>query len=98
MISHFPPQGRVFQIPQGFDELKYRLIYTAMHMSLSNIIGYAAAKPPSSELKQFAAEYGFRILYLPMIQLSKASMNRLRTLHLLADKSLRDDANEYIGF
>ncbi len=98
IISQFPPLGIPVRIPFSNDDLKLRLIYTAMNMSLSNIIGFISPKPPTAAHKFFASQYGFRLIYLPMMQLNKSSMNRLRTMHLLANRSLRDDASEYIGF
>ncbi|MCY3411327.1 MAG: hypothetical protein INQ03_06790 [Candidatus Heimdallarchaeota archaeon] len=98
LISQFPPIGYPVRIPIGGDDLKIRLLYAAMNMSLSNIIGFVSPRPPTPAQRFFASHYGFRIVYIPMVQLSKSSMNRLRTMHLLANRSLRDDASEYIGF
>lgn len=98
IISQFPPIGYPVRIPYSEDDLKIKLLYAAMNMSLSNIIGFVSPKPPSPAHRHFAQYYGFRIVYIPMVQLSKASMNRLRTMHLLADRSFRDDAREFIGF
>ena len=98
IISQFPPVGMPALIPKTNEDLKIRLIYAAMSMSLSKIIGFVAPRPPSAAHRHFAATNGFRVVYLPMSQLTKASMHRLRTMHLLAHRSLRDIAREYIGF
>ncbi|MHA2169572.1 MAG: hypothetical protein ACXAB7_06725 [Candidatus Kariarchaeaceae archaeon] len=98
IISQFPPIGWPALIPKTNEDLKIRLLYAAMNMSLSKIIGFVAPKPPSPAHRHYAATNGFRIVYLPMSQLTKASMHRLRTMHLLAHRSLRDNAREYIGF
>lgn len=98
IISQFPPLGIPVRIPYSEDDLKLKLIYAAMNMSLSNIIGFVSPKPPSSAHRYFASQYGFRIIYLPMIQLTKSAMHRLKTMHLLANRSFREDAGEYIGF
>jgi hypothetical protein len=98
IISQFPPIGWPALIPKTNEDLKIRLLYAAMNMSLSKIIGFVAPRPPSAAHRHYAATNGFRIVYLPMSQLTKASMHRLRTMHLLAHRSLRDNAREYIGF
>ncbi len=98
IVSQFPPSGWPILIPQTIDDFKIRLIYTAMRMALTKIIGYISEKPPSIAQINFASTNGFRLIYLPMGQLTKSSLHRLRTMHLLADRSLRDIAREYIGF
>ncbi|MHA2250790.1 MAG: hypothetical protein ACXAD7_10520 [Candidatus Kariarchaeaceae archaeon] len=98
IISQFPPIGWPALISQSNEDLKIRILHAAMNMSLSKIIGFVAPKPPSAAHRHFASSNGFRIVYLPMSQLTKASMHRLRTMHLLAHRSLRDNAREYIGF
>lgn len=97
-ISQFPPLGMPYLIPKTNEDLKLRLIFTAMNMSLTNIIGFVAPKPPSAAHRYFASQNGFKIIYFPLSQLSKASFHRLRILHLLAHKDLRDIAKEYIGY
>ena len=98
IVSQFPPKGWPILIPQTIDDFKIRLIYTAMRMALTNIIGYISEKPPTIAQINFASTNGFRLIYLPMGQLTKSSLHRLRTMHLLADRSIRDIAREYIGF
>ena len=98
IISQFPPLGIPVRIPYSEDDLKLRLIYAAMNMSLSNIIGFVSPKPPSASHRYFASQYGFRLIYLPMVQLTKSAMHRLKTMHLLANHSFREDAGEFIGF
>ncbi|MDH5644520.1 MAG: hypothetical protein OEZ01_00845 [Candidatus Heimdallarchaeota archaeon] len=98
IISQFPPISYPYLIPKGTKDLKTRLIYTAMNMSLSKIIGFVSPKPPTPAQRHFASINGFRLVYLPMAQLTKVSLNRLRTLHLIAHKDLRDIAKDYIGF
>ena len=98
IVSQFPPKGWPILIPQTMDDFKIRLIYTAMRMALTKIIGFISEKPPTISQINFASTNGFRLIYLPMGQLTKFSLHRLRTMHLLAAKSLRDIAREYIGF
>lgn len=98
IVSQFPPNGWPILIPQTIDDFKIRLIYTAMRMALTKIIGYISEKPPTIAQINFASTNGFRLIYLPMGQLTKSSLHRLRTMHLLADRSIRDLAREYIGF
>jgi len=98
IVSQFPPVGMPYLISKENIELKLRLIWTAMNMSLNKIIGFVAKKPPTAAQRHFAAEQGYRIVYLPMGQLTADSLRRLRTMHLLAHRDLRDNAREYIGF
>jgi len=98
LISQFPPVGMAYLISQQNVDLKLRLIWTAMQMSLNRIIGFVAKRPPTAAQRHFAAEQGYRLVYLPMGQLTSQSLRRLRTMHLLAHRDLRDRAREYIGF
>ncbi len=98
IISQFPPVAMPYLVSKENIDLKLRLIWTAMNMSLNKIIGFVAKKPPTAAQRHFAAEHGFRLVFLPMGQLTAASLRRLRTMHLIAHRDLRDNAREYIGF
>lgn len=98
LVSQFPPIGMPYLISNNTDDFKLRLTETAMRMSLSKIIGFVAKKPPSPQVYSFAGSNGFRLIYIPLTQLTKLSLHRLRTMHLLAHRDLRDVAREYIGF
>ncbi|MHA2501940.1 MAG: hypothetical protein ACXAE3_03650 [Candidatus Kariarchaeaceae archaeon] len=98
IISQFPPVAMPYFISKENIDLKLRLIWTAINMSLNKIIGFVAKKPPTAAQRHFAAEQGYRLVFLPMGQLTPSSLHRLRTMHLLAHRDLRDNAREYIGF
>lgn len=98
VVSVFPPTGYAVRIPQGPGDLTARLLYTAMGMATSKIILLVSPRPPKAYHKQFVESEGFRLLYLPMANLSKSTLHRLRIFHLLAHPDLRDIAREYIGY
>lgn len=98
VISVFPPTGYATMIPRGYDDLKTRLLYTAMNMATSPLIVLVAERSPTPEQRYLVRSAGFRLLFIPMQQLTKTSLHRLRTFHLLAHRDLRDIAREYIGY
>ncbi len=98
VISVFPPEGYGVPVPKSQDDLKIRLLYTAMRMARSKNILLVSPKPPSAIHRHFIESEGFRLLYHPMSTLPKSSMHRLRIMHLLAHPDLRDIAREYIGY
>jgi hypothetical protein len=98
VVSVFPPEGYGVQIAHGLDDLKTKLLLTAMNMARAKLIVMISPNPPTPNQKFLVTSSGFRLLYLPMEHLSKASLKRLRTFHLLAHRDLRDIAREYIGY
>ena len=80
---------------RGLSELQKSILIMAVQ---NKIIGFVAKKPPTAAQRHFAAEQGYRLVFLPMGQLTPSSLHRLRTMHLLAHRDLRDNAREYIGF
>ncbi|RMG42213.1 MAG: hypothetical protein D6732_01380 [Methanobacteriota archaeon] len=98
VVSVFPPQGYGVRVPYGDRDLTARLLFTAMSMATSKIILLVSPHPPKAHHKQFVESEGFRLIYLPMANLSKATLHRLRIFHLLAHPDLRDIAREYIGY
>lgn len=98
IVSVFPPQHYAVQVPYGTDDLKTKLLYTAMNMATSDVIVLVAPRPPTAAHRYFVRSYGYKLLYIPMQQLTKASLHRLRTMHLLAHPDLREIARQYIGF
>ncbi len=57
---------------------------------------YAAQKPPRPFFQVLAGRYGKRILYIPLSQLSPVMLQKIRSFHILADKSVREYAKDYI--
>lgn len=98
VISVYPPTGKIAHVPYGSDPLKTKLIFAAMKMATTNIIVLVSAKAPNAQQKYFAHTNGYKLVHIPMQQLTKASLHRLRTFHLLAHRSLRDIARYYLGY
>ncbi len=73
-----------------------RLLLAGLEYSLEKHIIYVAKTPPRSFIKQLAARWGKRIVYLPIGQLSPIKLKQIRTLHVLAGKDKRAIAKDYI--
>ncbi len=73
-----------------------RLLLAALDYSLEKFVVYAAPKPPRPFFQVLAGRYGKRILYLSLKQLSPVMLQKIRTFHILADKSLRQSAKDVI--
>ena len=95
------PPGRLFDV---FHDPAYgyaanyaeRLLLAAIDYGLEKFVLYAAPKPPRPAFQTIAGRYGKRILYVPLSQLSPVMLQKIRTFHILADKSVRDYAKDYI--
>ncbi len=72
------------------------LLLAALDYALEPRVVYAAKRPPRSALKRFAARLGKKIVYLPLGSLSSITARKLRTFHVLADRSVRSYAKDYI--
>lgn len=72
------------------------LLLAALDYALEPRVVYAARKPPRSIVRRLAARYGKRIVYLPLGSLSPATLKKLRRFHVLADRSVRGYARDYI--
>lgn len=99
MLS-FPP-GRLFDVwsvrELNFFTKKYeRLLAAGIVVSEDKNVVYLAPKKPSAAIKQFAKLYGVSITYIPLSQYSSQKLRRLKTFHVLSDKTKRDIADEYI--
>ena len=95
------PPGRLFDV---FHDPAYRyannaaerLLLAAIDYGLEKFVLYAAPKPPKPAFQTIAGRYGKRLLYVPLSQLSPVMLQKIRTFHILADKSVRDYAKDYI--
>jgi hypothetical protein len=95
------PPGRLFDV---FHDPAYRyaanyaerLLLAGIDYGLERFVLYAAPKPPRPAFQAIAGRYGKRILYVPLSQLSPVMLQKIRTFHILADKSVRDHAKGYI--
>ncbi len=95
------PPGRLFDIfgdPAYMGTLNYaeRLLLAGIDYSLEKFVVYAAPKPPRPVFQTLAGRYGKRILYIPLSQLSPVMVQRIRSFHILSNKSVRDYASDYI--
>jgi hypothetical protein len=95
------PPGRLFDIfgdPAYSGTLNHaeRLLMAGIDYSLEKFVVYAASKPPRPVFQVLAGRYGKRILYIPLSQLSPVMVQRIRTFHILSNKSVRDYASDYI--
>lgn len=95
------PPGRLYDV---FYDPAYRvannyaerLLLAAIDYSLEKFVVYAAPKPPRPFFQVIAGRYGKRILYLSLKQLSPVMLQKIRTFHILADKSTRQRAKDHI--
>lgn len=95
------PPRRLFDIWSDPDYAKCRskaecLLMAAIDYAVLPHIVYVAAKPPSSKMKQFAARFGKKIVYLPIGQLSSTLLQKIRRFHVLDGQDKRAIADEYI--
>lgn len=95
------PPGRLFDV---FHDPAYhfaanhaeRLLLAAIDYGLERFVLYASPHPPRPAFQVIAGRYGKRILYIPLAQLSPVMLQKIRTFHILAHKSIRDYADQYI--
>ncbi|MCS6885369.1 MAG: hypothetical protein RMM17_05960 [Acidobacteriota bacterium] len=95
------PPGRLYDV---FHDPYYRhaanhaerLLMAAIDYSLEKFVIYAAPTPPRSYFQVLAGRYGKRIIYIPLSQLSPVMLQKIRTFHILSNKSVRDYAGDYI--
>jgi hypothetical protein len=100
-LMTYPP-GRMFHVFEDpyFDDAQNkaeRLLYAAIDYSVERSIVYVAAKPPRPKLVALARRTGRQIAYLPIGQLSPATLRKIRVFHVLEGRSVRSYAAEYLG-
>ena len=100
-LMTYPP-GRMFHVFEDpyFDDAQTkaeRLLYAAIDYSAERSIIYVAAKPPRPKLVALARRTGRQIAYLPIGQLSPATLRKIRVFHVLEGRSVRSYAAEYLG-
>lgn len=72
------------------------LLVSAIDYAQKPLIVYVASKPPRSKIKSFAKRYGKKIVYIPIGQLSRITVNNLRVFHVLDGRNRRENAHKYI--
>ena len=100
-LMTYPP-GRMFHVFEDpyFDDAETkaeRLLYAAIDYSVERSIVYVAAKPPRPKLVSLARRSGRQIAYLPIGQLSPATLRKIRVFHVLEGRGVRSYAAEYLG-
>jgi hypothetical protein len=100
-LMTYPP-GRMFHVFEDpyFNDAQTkaeRLLYAAIDYCAERSIVYVAAKPPRPRLVALARRTGRQIAYLPIGQLSPATLRKLRVFHVLEGRGVRSYAAEYLG-
>lgn len=72
------------------------LIAAAILLSNEPHIAVVSASPVAKDLLALAQSAGVRVIHLPLTAFSSATLERVRTLHILADKDVRRFADHYI--
>lgn len=73
-----------------------RLLVGALDYSTSPLVVYVSRERPRRQIYAVARRLGRRIVHIPPGVLSRDKMRRVRTFHVLADKSLRSIAEAVI--
>lgn len=73
-----------------------RLLLAGLDYSIQKFVVYVAARPPRSIFRNIAARYGRTIVYIPIGQLSPATLKKVRVVHVLDGYDKREVAKEYI--
>ncbi|MBF0273789.1 MAG: hypothetical protein HQK84_01005 [Nitrospinae bacterium] len=99
-LLSFPP-GRLLDIwtlrELSYFENKYeRLLAAGIAFSLDRYVVYVAPKKPSIMMQQFARLYSVTIIYMPLGFFPREKMRKIKTFHILSDKSKRKIAEKYI--
>jgi hypothetical protein len=72
------------------------LLMAALDYSLEKIVVYCAKKPPRTFFKTIAARLGKKIIYVPIGQFSHITVEKLKVMHILSGKKIRETAKDYI--
>ncbi|MDH4225624.1 MAG: hypothetical protein OEW12_08260 [Deltaproteobacteria bacterium] len=73
-----------------------RLLLAGLDYSTKRHVVYVAPTPPRSAITALAGRMGRQIVYIPLGQLSRDMLKKVRNFHVLAGKHVRDIAGEYI--
>ncbi len=72
------------------------LLMAAVDYSLEKIVVLVAGDKPSRRLRQYAADHGKSLMYIPIAALSPVTLKKIRVLHILAGKDKRHTAKAYV--
>jgi hypothetical protein len=99
-LMSLPPR-RLYDVWQDADyqfaeSKSERLLLAALDYAIHRHIVYVAAKPPRSIFKTIASRAGRTIVYIPIGQLSPASLKKIRVVHVLDGYDKRELAKDYL--
>ena len=99
-LMSLPPR-RLYDVWQDADyqfaeSKSERLLLAALDYSIHRHVVYVAAKPPRSIFKTIASRTGRTIVYIPIGQLSPASLKKIRVVHVLDGYDKRGLAKDYL--
>jgi hypothetical protein len=99
-LMSLPPR-RLYDVWQDADyqfaeSKSERLLLAALDYSIHRHVVYVAARPPRSIFKTLASRAGRTIVYIPIGQLSPASLKKIRVVHVLDGYDKRELAKEYL--
>ena len=100
LMLSYPPL-RLFDVWEDPDYAWCRtkpeiLLAAAIDYSLDRHVVYVAAEPPRSVMRTYAERQGRKIVYVPIGQLSPASLKKIRVFHVLWGKDKREVAGDYV--
>lgn len=100
ILSVYPAWGvpDIWQL-EGIADLKTCaevLLAGAIILSHHKFVAYVARKPPSSLMREIAAQYKKRIIYIPIQGFSEAQLKKIRNFHILGGHDVRSYAADYI--
>lgn len=73
-----------------------RLLMAALDYAAERLVLYVAERPPRAAFRTLAERMGRQLVYLPLGQLHRATLARVRTFHVLDGHHVREYADEYI--
>lgn len=73
-----------------------RLLIAGLDYSQERHVVYVAPKPPRSQVVSYASRIGRKIIYIPLKQLSPVMVKKIRVLHVLSNRKVREVAKEYV--
>ena len=73
-----------------------RLLLAALDYSWQRYVVYVAARPPRSIFRTIANRLGRSIIYIPIGQLSREKLKKIRVVHVLDSYERRNEAKDYI--
>lgn len=97
----FPPRPTpdLFQIGEmEGSNLSEHLAYASMLYSQERLVGYIAERRPSLRLREIARRLGKHLVWTPLHQFQRETLEKLRVFHILNGTQIRSIASRYIGY